>query len=160
MKDEMGFLDALLENPDDDTTRLIYADWLEERGDIRGQYLRLEHQLAQIPLRLAQLRQQIDPAWLAAVSKSRRLVLVSFRQERKIEVIKLVREITRLGLKECVDLIQNPSGIIKDGLTLAEAEQLARRFGEIAVVSVEVSSRQQLLEVVAEAGGATEGPRE
>jgi hypothetical protein len=47
----------------------MYADWLEERGDIRGEYLRLEHQLANIPLRLVQLRKQIDQDWLASVSK-------------------------------------------------------------------------------------------
>jgi uncharacterized protein (TIGR02996 family) len=69
MTDEAGFLRALQENPADDDARLVYADWLEERGDIRGEYLRLEHQLAQIPLRLAQLRQQIDPAWLASCGR-------------------------------------------------------------------------------------------
>ena len=36
----MSLLDALLgdikDNPDDDTPRLVYADWLEERGDTDG----------------------------------------------------------------------------------------------------------------------------
>ncbi len=59
MKEEQGFLDALRENPDDNATRLIYADWLEERGDIRGEYLRLEHQLVQTSLRLAQLANRL-----------------------------------------------------------------------------------------------------
>ncbi len=69
MSDEAGFLRAIQENPEDDDARLVYADWLEERGDMRGEYLRLEHQLVQIPLRLAQLRQHIDPAWLAICSR-------------------------------------------------------------------------------------------
>ena len=30
-----AFLQAIRENPDDDAPRLIYADWLEERGDPR-----------------------------------------------------------------------------------------------------------------------------
>ena len=71
MSDEAGFLRAIQENPEDGDARLVYADWLQERGDIRGEYLRLEHQFAHIPLRLAQLREQIDQTWLAGVSKRR-----------------------------------------------------------------------------------------
>lgn len=71
MSDEAGFLRAIQEKPEDDDARLVYADWLEERGDIRGEYLRLERQLAHISLRLAQLREQIDQTWLASVSKRR-----------------------------------------------------------------------------------------
>jgi uncharacterized protein (TIGR02996 family) len=41
MNDDRGFLSAILERPDDDTRKLVYADWLEERGDPRGEYLRL-----------------------------------------------------------------------------------------------------------------------
>jgi len=41
MNDERAFLTAILERPDDDATKLVYADWLEEQGDPRGEYLRL-----------------------------------------------------------------------------------------------------------------------
>lgn len=37
-----AFLRAITENPDDDTPRLIYADWLEERGDPRGEFIRIQ----------------------------------------------------------------------------------------------------------------------
>src|SRR5262245_31674985 len=37
----MAFVGTTLADPDDDTPRLIYADWLEERGDPRGEYVRL-----------------------------------------------------------------------------------------------------------------------
>ncbi|HUR55728.1 MAG TPA: TIGR02996 domain-containing protein, partial [Gemmataceae bacterium] len=41
MSEEQSFLDALRENPADDTTRLVYADWLDDRGDAaRAAYLR------------------------------------------------------------------------------------------------------------------------
>src|SRR5262249_20591379 len=70
MSDEAGFLRAIQENPEEDA-RLAYADWLAERGDIRAEYLRLEHALAILPLRLTQLREQIDQDWLASVSKRR-----------------------------------------------------------------------------------------
>ena len=137
--DDEGFLSALRENPNDDVTRLIYADWLQERGDVRGEYLRLEHELSRIPLRLAHLRPQIDPEWLAVASKRRRLVLISFPLERKIELIKVVREITGLGLAEAKKLVETPRATIKDDLTTDEAEQLVERLREIAGVVVEAT---------------------
>ncbi len=42
MTDEAGLLQAILNAPDDATLRLVYADWLEERGDPRGEYLRCQ----------------------------------------------------------------------------------------------------------------------
>src|SRR5687768_8236847 len=37
-----GFIRAIIESPDDDGIRLIFADWLEERGDPRGEFIRLQ----------------------------------------------------------------------------------------------------------------------
>jgi uncharacterized protein (TIGR02996 family) len=47
MAQEQAFLQALLENPRDLGLRLIFADWLEERGDARGELLRVSHLLTQ-----------------------------------------------------------------------------------------------------------------
>jgi uncharacterized protein (TIGR02996 family) len=77
--DDTSFIEAILAAPDDDSLRLIYADWLEERGDIRAEYLRLLHQQWQIPLRLAELRNQLDPAWLANVSQWRVVITIDGR---------------------------------------------------------------------------------
>lgn len=41
-----AFLRAILKDPDDDTSRLIYADWLEEHGDPRGEFIRIQCALA------------------------------------------------------------------------------------------------------------------
>ena len=38
----MPFLQAIQESPADDTLRLIFADWLEERGDVRCELIRLQ----------------------------------------------------------------------------------------------------------------------
>jgi uncharacterized protein (TIGR02996 family) len=46
MTHDEAFLQAILENPDDDTPRLIYADWLEERDDPRGEFIRIQCRLA------------------------------------------------------------------------------------------------------------------
>jgi uncharacterized protein (TIGR02996 family) len=49
MTHEEAFLHAIIEDPDDDALRLIYADWLEERGDRRGEFIRVQCRLAKLP---------------------------------------------------------------------------------------------------------------
>lgn len=46
MRDEEAFLPSILADPDDNTPRLIFADWLEEHGDPRGEFIRLQCALA------------------------------------------------------------------------------------------------------------------
>ena len=48
MSEEQALIQAIFEKPDDHTIRLIYADWLEERGDLRCEFLRLQSELAQM----------------------------------------------------------------------------------------------------------------
>ena len=44
---EAAFLADILAHPDDDTPRLIFADWLQENGqELRGEYIRVQCQLA------------------------------------------------------------------------------------------------------------------
>ena len=42
-----ALLDAIFAEPDDDTPRLVYADWLDDRDDPRGPFLRAEVEWAQ-----------------------------------------------------------------------------------------------------------------
>ncbi len=51
MSRDDAFLEAIRENPDDDVPRLIYADWLEEQGDPRGEFVRVECALASMPVK-------------------------------------------------------------------------------------------------------------
>jgi uncharacterized protein (TIGR02996 family) len=50
MGDERGFLEAIAAEPDDDGLRLIYADWLEERGDPRGELVRVCQAMRAVPV--------------------------------------------------------------------------------------------------------------
>ncbi len=83
MHDEDDFLRKLLENPADDTTRLVYADWLDERDDTESKakalFLRLTVRLLE-PNRSAgwrkARRKEMQPLtatlptdWLAVVSR-------------------------------------------------------------------------------------------
>jgi uncharacterized protein (TIGR02996 family) len=81
MSHDDGFIRAIVENPEDRATRLIYADWLDERDDPRGEYLRIEEILGSrvsgdertFPLRrrMIELRTQISPRWLELIGSYR-----------------------------------------------------------------------------------------
>jgi uncharacterized protein (TIGR02996 family) len=50
MSDEAALLAAIRENPDEDTPRLVYADWLQENGQTeRGEFIRLQCAAARLP---------------------------------------------------------------------------------------------------------------
>jgi uncharacterized protein (TIGR02996 family) len=73
MQNESAFLQAVLVQPEDDTLRLAYADWLEEQGDpvsvAKAEFLRLTAQPATEQQRLQQLAANLDTDWLAVVSR-------------------------------------------------------------------------------------------
>ena len=50
--------------------------------------------------------------------------------EKKINVIKVVREITALGLAEAKALVEGAPKLIKEGITKAEAEELKKKLEE------------------------------
>jgi len=49
MQMPQGMIANIIENPFDDAPRLIYADWLEERGEPRGEFIRVQCELADLP---------------------------------------------------------------------------------------------------------------
>ena len=49
----------------------------------------------------------------------------------KINVIKVVREITALGLKEAKDLVESAPKAIKEGVTKDEAASIKKKFEEV-----------------------------
>jgi uncharacterized protein (TIGR02996 family) len=75
--DDEAFIRAIVAAPGDDAPRLVYADWLDERGDPRGGYLRAEAKSAHLEglailaakERLRELAGGLDPVWAARVSR-------------------------------------------------------------------------------------------
>jgi large subunit ribosomal protein L7/L12 len=57
--------------------------------------------------------------------------------EKKVEVIKAVREITGLGLKEAKDLVEGAPQTVKDGVNKADSENFKKKL-EAAGAKVEV----------------------
>ncbi|MEO2089120.1 MAG: TIGR02996 domain-containing protein [Gemmataceae bacterium] len=83
MSDEAAFLSGIRAEPQDDLRRLVYADWLDERGDdesrAKAEYLRLEIHISGLTddhperdghvLSLRKLAERLPSRWKAAVSK-------------------------------------------------------------------------------------------
>ena len=57
--------------------------------------------------------------------------------EQKIKVIKVVREITGLGLKEAKEVVDNAPKALKEGVSKEEAEEVKAKLEEVGA-SVEV----------------------
>ncbi len=64
----------------------------------------------------------------AAEEKTEFAVVLASVGEKKIQVIKEVRAITGLGLKEAKDLVEGAPKTVKDGLSKAEAEEMKAKL--------------------------------
>jgi uncharacterized protein (TIGR02996 family) len=79
MCDDDAFVAAVKESPYDDVLRLVYADWLDERDDPRGRFLRLEAEMvrrgesdpayASLETELAAVASKVDIRWHAKVCR-------------------------------------------------------------------------------------------
>ncbi len=57
-------------------------------------------------------------------------VVLKAAGEKKINVIKAVREVTSLGLKEAKDLVESAPATVKEGVSKDEAETIKKKFEE------------------------------
>lgn len=73
----------------------------------------------------------------AAEEKDDFNVVLTSGGDKKVAVIKVVREVTGLGLKEAKDLVEGAPQTVKEGASKAEAEELKKKLEE-AGASVEL----------------------
>ena len=66
----------------------------------------------------------------AAEEKSEFTVMLASAGDKKINVIKAVREATGLGLKEAKELVDGAPATVKENVAKAEAEELKAKLGE------------------------------
>src|SRR5574338_1541501 len=64
----------------------------------------------------------------AAEEKTEFDVVLTSAGEKKINVIKVVREVTSLGLKEAKDLVEGAPKTVKEGIAKDEAEEIKKKF--------------------------------
>src|ERR1035437_5770825 len=79
----------------------------------------------------------IEPAAAAAAEKSTFDVILKSGGAAKLQVVKLVKELTGLGLKEAKDLVDAAPKPIKEGISKEDAESLKKQLTE-AGAEVEV----------------------
>ncbi len=125
---EQPFLAAIAANTNDADARAVYADWLDERGDLRAELLRLEAQLHVGLARLCELIKQLDPAWLIAVARTCDVVMID-PGPMKIHAIRVVRELTGFGLAAAKVLVDSPMPRrLRDEIPYDAARRVVGRF--------------------------------
>jgi large subunit ribosomal protein L7/L12 len=67
----------------------------------------------------------------AAEEKTEFAVHLTAAGDKKINVIKVVREVTNLGLKEAKDLVDGAPKLVKEGVSKDEAAQIKKKFEEV-----------------------------
>ena len=70
------------------------------------------------------------PAAAAVEQTEFTVVLESFAADKKIGIIKVVRELTGLGLKEAKDIVEAAPKPLKEGVAKAEAEDMKKKLEE------------------------------
>jgi len=122
-KDENNNLDAIIEAIEKlsvlDLSKLIKA--LEDRFGVT----------AQAPMMMTAAAPGAAAVAEVAEEKTEFDVILSTIGEKKIQVIKVVREVTSLGLKEAKDLVDSAPKPVKEGITKEEAEDLKKRLEEV-----------------------------
>lgn len=146
--DEERLLQAVVDDPGDDAARQVYADWLEERGDRRAEYLRYATRLHPIITatahkhrrhrgllhRLDELAHALDAGWIDAVSRRYDVSLVGAQPRGWIDVISLVGELTGLGLERAIELVDAAATrpmVLLEGVRVVEATRARARFDAI-----------------------------
>jgi large subunit ribosomal protein L7/L12 len=67
----------------------------------------------------------------AAEEKTEFAVHLTSAGDKKINVIKVVREVTSLGLKEAKDLVDGAPKVVKEGISKDEAAAVKKKFEEV-----------------------------
>lgn len=83
---EFFLLDGIEDFPNDDSRRLVYADWLADRGDVRAVFLQIEielqskyrtHRIRHLTSSLLKLSTKIErPKWERKILKGRAAELI------------------------------------------------------------------------------------
>lgn len=72
----------------------------------------------------------------AAEEKTEFNVVLKAAGDQKLQVIKTVREVTGLGLKDAKDFVENPGKPIKEGVAKEEAQELIKKFEAVGATVV------------------------
>ena len=166
MGEEAGFLSAIRQTPADDATRLVYADWLDERDRApEAEYLRLVVELAYAETdytrdrpevrRLLTISESLPTEWRSAAASRFKVVYYGHSDpNRDFDIERKIHEITGIGgidgrIKAHHACEQLPSELLKDvsfEQALAARDRL-QKHSEVTVL-VHPNDRIDLLLIV------------
>jgi large subunit ribosomal protein L7/L12 len=86
---------------------------------------------AAAPVMMAAAGAPAAGAAAAAEEKTEFAVHLTSAGDKKINVIKVVREVTSLGLKEAKDLVDGAPKLVKEGVSKDEAAAIKKKFEEV-----------------------------
>jgi large subunit ribosomal protein L7/L12 len=89
---------------------------------------------AAAPVAVAAMPGAASAAAPAAEEQTEFDVILTAAGDKKIQVIKVVRELTALGLKEAKDLVDGAPKAVKEKVTKAEAEDMKKKLEEQGAV--------------------------
>jgi uncharacterized protein (TIGR02996 family) len=141
MSDHQAFLQGILQHPDDDAPRQVYADWLEERADPRGEFIRVQCALAKLPVD--------DPQW-AYLEQREWDLLRAHEAEWMKDIQSIVSDWTfHRGFVDTVSL--GARAFVDDGAKLVSRAPIRRvkltRLGTSSVSGKELAECPQLAQL-------------
>lgn len=120
MSDELALLAAILANPDEDTPRLVFADWLDENGfAARAEFIRLQMELAREPGHA----HPYPPAYRAKLTRFRELFQAHAGAWLAVVGVPLTRAFFRRGFVE--EIRATPAEVQAVGATGLSREMLS-----------------------------------
>lgn len=149
---------AVLDNPDDLALRAIYADWLQERSDPRGDFLRLllylaslqkgDPKIKEILVQIRAMRPSLNRHWVAIVDefdcRVRAVCTVNLRISTYGSAPKKYRGATKVGHVERAFLVRNGWEHAGDGRSYSYVRPPAGSQAKNPVIPVEVPTDAEL----------------
>ena len=130
--EEENLIPAVLSDSQDYTSRLVYADWLEEQGDSRANYLRLEIELCEAELqsevyyslieKLVGHADKFDEDWLDRVGIRFDVTLLSWGKS-KLEAVKVVKMFSGMSLMEAKTATESAPTVFGKSLGFAKVHE-------------------------------------
>ena len=116
MSADEAFIQDIFAHPDDLGLRLIYADWLDERNDPRGTFLRAESDYFSVPedderrpemrQRLREMANHLDPRWRARLDSHLRISSYARRLFTKLTDAEMELLVRAMGADDVQDVIR------------------------------------------------------
>jgi uncharacterized protein (TIGR02996 family) len=102
MDTQRQLYELIRELPEDDAPRLIYADWLDDQGDPRGEFIRIQCELAKLPVTGQGRRKDLE--------RHEHILLKDFREEwtRSLVAFQVKKAKFHRGFLQEVELISRP----------------------------------------------------